>query len=279
MKNRSLSLTLVLSIALSGATPALNAMQTIKRGLARAMPAWTKGPGFTAAKKWWKAGRNVNALTPQEQAAFNTLKKRVAIGTIIAALTALLAGAAYGIKKQQQQKQAEQQKQQELGEREIKIRHQEAKFDEEVEKKLKNLNLEELKVLQTRIRMIVTGKERLPPAGFLPPFDRGFKTMELVRLRGKVENAIAKTPPKGSEVYIQSSTFDKMKEPNKAEEIKVLLLDYNNYRTEGFKTRILEKYNSLSPKDKELFKEGVRLLKHYKIPGSEKLDIQNLVGS
>ena len=93
MKNRSLSLILVLSIALSGATPALNAMQTIKRGIAKAMPAWTKGPGFQAAKKWWKAGRNVNALTPAEQQAFNTLKKRVAIGAIVAALTTLLGAA------------------------------------------------------------------------------------------------------------------------------------------------------------------------------------------
>ncbi len=39
MKNRSLSLTLVLSIALSGATPALNAMQTMRKGIVGKTPA------------------------------------------------------------------------------------------------------------------------------------------------------------------------------------------------------------------------------------------------
>ncbi len=90
MKNRSLSLMLVMSITVSGITPALNAMQTVKRGVAGAMPAWTKGPGFTAAKKWWKK----KPLTSKEQAAFNTLKKRVGITAITAILAVLLGAAA-----------------------------------------------------------------------------------------------------------------------------------------------------------------------------------------
>ncbi len=87
MKNRSLSLMLVLSIALSGATPALNAAQP---ALDQKNPS-----GWAAAKKWWKAGRNVNALTPEEQQAFNRLKKRMTIGAITTALAALLGAATY----------------------------------------------------------------------------------------------------------------------------------------------------------------------------------------
>ncbi len=105
MKNRSLSLMLVLSITVSGITPALNAMQTVKRGVAGAMPTWTKGPGFTAAKKWWQSGRNMNALTPQEKQAFNQLRNRVTIGTIAAVLATLLGAAALYYKKSKNVKQ------------------------------------------------------------------------------------------------------------------------------------------------------------------------------
>ncbi len=91
MKNHSLSLMFVISIALSGITPALNAMQTVKRGVARAMPAWTKGPGFTAAKKWWKK----EPLSSEEQAAFNRLKNRVGIAAIISLLVAIVGTIAY----------------------------------------------------------------------------------------------------------------------------------------------------------------------------------------
>ena len=194
MKNHSLSLMLVLSIALSGATPALNAMQTIKRGLARAMPAWTKGPGFTAAKKWWKAGRNVNALTPQEQAAFNTLKKRVAIGTIIAALTALLGAAAFGIKKQQQaekQKQQAEQQKQEKEQKSLKWYQKEIEFSRQVEAKLKGLSVTRLGQLKVDITSILKGKKSLPTAeNPLAPFDRGFTSTELITVRTLIETQI-----------------------------------------------------------------------------------------
>ncbi len=82
-----LSLSLLLSLGLSGITPALNAAQP---ALAQKNPS-----GWAAAKKWWRAGRNVNALTPQEQQAFNSLKKRMTTGAITTALAALLGAATY----------------------------------------------------------------------------------------------------------------------------------------------------------------------------------------
>jgi len=52
-----------------------------------------KRPGFQAAKKWWQR----KPLTPEEQAAFTALKRRVSIGAIITALITLatIATAAY----------------------------------------------------------------------------------------------------------------------------------------------------------------------------------------
>ncbi len=96
MKNRLLSLTLILSMILSNVTPALNAQTWRQKIVAKmpSMPAWTKGPGFQAAKKWWKR----ESLTTQEQAAFNSLKKRVALGAIVAALTIIIG--AYALKSQ-----------------------------------------------------------------------------------------------------------------------------------------------------------------------------------
>ncbi len=104
-----LSLSLLLSLGLATISPALNA-QTVRQRIAGAMPsmpAWTKGPGFTAAKKRFQG----QALTPQEQQAFNTLKKRVGIGALVAALTAL-GVAAYGLRQEGQQSQREQHQQQ-----------------------------------------------------------------------------------------------------------------------------------------------------------------------
>ncbi len=89
---KCVSLSLILSLGLATFAPALNASQTVRQRIAGAMPsmpAWTKGPGFAAAKKWWKAGRNVNALTSQEQQAFNSLQERVNIGVMIAILTVI----------------------------------------------------------------------------------------------------------------------------------------------------------------------------------------------
>ena len=83
MKNRSLSLMFVMSIALSGITPALNAAQPAM--------AQTNPSGWAAAKKWWRG----ETLTPQEQRAFNQLRNRVTIGAIIAALATIAGGVAH----------------------------------------------------------------------------------------------------------------------------------------------------------------------------------------
>jgi hypothetical protein len=56
------------------------------------LPAWAKGPGFEAAKKWWKAGRNESVLSKKEKKAFNRLKKRVKIGAVVAAVAAFFGG-------------------------------------------------------------------------------------------------------------------------------------------------------------------------------------------
>ena len=82
-----LSLTLMLSLGLATISPALNAAQAQKGS---STPAWTKSSGFAAAKKWWKAGRDINALSPQEQKAFSALKAKVGITAIVAILTAIL---------------------------------------------------------------------------------------------------------------------------------------------------------------------------------------------
>ena len=83
-----LSLTLMLSLGLATISPALNAAQAQQDS---STPAWTKSSGFEAAKKWWKAGRDINALSPQEQKAFSALKAKVGITAIVAILTAILA--------------------------------------------------------------------------------------------------------------------------------------------------------------------------------------------
>ncbi|HLE76280.1 MAG TPA: hypothetical protein VI521_00745 [Candidatus Babeliales bacterium] len=81
-----LSLTLMLSLGLATISPALNAAQAQQDS---STPAWTKSSGFEAAKKWWKAGRDINALSPQEQKAFSALKAKVGITAIVAILTAI----------------------------------------------------------------------------------------------------------------------------------------------------------------------------------------------
>ncbi len=109
-----ISLSLVLSLGLATITPALNAI-TMKQRIAGAMPsmpAWTKGPGFQAAKKWWRAGRKMNVLNPEEQKAFNNLKTKIGIGAIITAVVALLGTAAYVTHRKQQEKQRKESQQQ-----------------------------------------------------------------------------------------------------------------------------------------------------------------------
>lgn len=55
------------------------------------LPSWAKGPGFEAAKKWWRAGRKLSALDEKEKAAFKQLTKKVAIGSVVAVLSTLFA--------------------------------------------------------------------------------------------------------------------------------------------------------------------------------------------
>ncbi len=96
MKNRSISFIVLLSFTLANFAPSFAQTSLRQRIAAKmpGMPAWTKSPGFQAAKKWWKR----ESLTTQEQAAFNSLKKRVALGAIVAALTIIIGAAVVAYK-------------------------------------------------------------------------------------------------------------------------------------------------------------------------------------
>ncbi len=208
-----LSLSLLLSLGLATITPALNAMQTMRQKIAGAMPgmpAWTKGPGFTAAKKWWKCGRNVNALTPEEQQAFNSLKKRVAIGTIIALLTAIFAGVVRHQYQAEKTRQARASTAKGIGE----IAQKGLKKKEEIEFEI-DLILSRIDEHAEESRFNRWNRER---GGNVP-------TALEDKLAGQIEFRIGRLPRQGKEIkeYIKTKRFTPKRREELLERIELFL--------------------------------------------------------
>jgi len=61
----------------------------------RPLPSLATGSELKAAQTWWKAGRDITALSSQEKKAFNRLKKRFAIGVIVSAMFMIFGGKKY----------------------------------------------------------------------------------------------------------------------------------------------------------------------------------------
>jgi len=102
-KNLSFNLMMVISVLISTITPLLaqpKEQSSFARRISRitprsSLPSWAKGPGFEAAKKWWKAGRDESVLNNKEKRAFRRFKKKFTIGAIVTAVVAALGAERY----------------------------------------------------------------------------------------------------------------------------------------------------------------------------------------
>jgi hypothetical protein len=102
-KNLSFNLMMVISVLISTITPLLaqpKEQSSFARRISRitprsSLPSWAKGPGFEAAKKWYRDGYSAKNFSKEENRAFRRFKKKFAIGAIISAVLIALGGARY----------------------------------------------------------------------------------------------------------------------------------------------------------------------------------------
>ena len=291
MKNRSMCYTLLLSCSLASFMPS-EAMQSfrqrihpLKQKFAQKMPNWAKGAGFQAAKKkHW--GRQ--PLTAQEQKDYKALMTAVGIGAILAALAAARLAAPYvekaaapyikAIRFPKADAEALVQSYK-FDDHQTILRAKANLIDKEIQQQISTVIMSELfgashegvlkRVQELYNQLTEYDKILLPYAMFDFQRDIFLEATNPTYRTEKREQEKAEY----EDVEKASKLFDNMSESDKAGDIEYLLFDYNSNPTNELKNKILDLYDSLSEKDKQLLKEAVTILNKYRY---KKVSIQEL---